>query len=68
MCGIGWWLGLAWPYYAGLLCALAVVLYQYMLIRGRDPRSCFRAFNDNNWVGAAVFGGIALAYLVAAPH
>jgi 4-hydroxybenzoate polyprenyltransferase len=68
MCGIGWWLGLGWPYYAGLLCALALVLYQYALIRGRDPRSCFRAFNDNNWVGAAVFGGIALAYLVAAPR
>ena len=68
MCGIGWWLGLAWPYYAGLLCALALVLYQYTLIRGRDPRNCFRAFNDNNWVGAAAFGGIALAYLVAAPR
>jgi len=68
MCSIGWWLGLGWPYYAGLLCALVLVLYQYTLIRGRDPRSCFRAFNDNNWVGAAVFGGIALAYLVAAPR
>ena len=68
MCGIGFWLGLAWPYYAGLLCALALVLYQYTLIRGRDRRSCFRAFNDNNWVGAAVFGGIALAYLIAAPR
>jgi len=66
MCGIGFWAGLAWPYYAGLLCALALLLYQYKLIRGRDPCSCFRAFNDNNWVGAAVFGGIALAYLVAA--
>jgi 4-hydroxybenzoate polyprenyltransferase len=68
MCGIGWRLGLAWPYYAGLVCALALALYQYTLIRGRDPRSCFRAFNDNNWVGAAVFGGIALAYLIAAPR
>ncbi|HXX10555.1 MAG TPA: 4-hydroxybenzoate octaprenyltransferase [Burkholderiales bacterium] len=68
MCGIGWWLGLGWPYYGGLLCALALVLYQCTLIRSRDPRSCFRAFNDNNWVGAAVFAGIALAYLVAAPR
>ena len=68
MCGIGFWLGLAWPYYAGLLCALALVFYQYTLIRGGDPRSCFRAFNDNNWVGAAVFGGIALAYLIAPPR
>jgi len=38
--------------------------YQYTLIRGRDPQSCFRAFKDNNWVGAVVFAGIALAYLL----
>jgi len=64
MAGIGFWLELAWPYYAGLLCAMALAAYQYMLIRGRDPQSCFRAFKDNNWVGAMVFAGIALAYLL----
>jgi 4-hydroxybenzoate polyprenyltransferase len=65
MAGIGWSLKLAWPYYAGLLCALALAAYQYTLIRDRDPQSCFRAFQDNNWVGAAVFAGIALAYLLS---
>jgi 4-hydroxybenzoate polyprenyltransferase len=64
MAGIGWWLKLAWPYYAGLMCALALAAYQYTLIRDRDPQSCFRAFQGNNWVGAAVFAGIALAYLL----
>jgi 4-hydroxybenzoate polyprenyltransferase len=67
MAGIGWSLKLAWPYCAGLLCALALVVYQYTLIRDRDPQKCFRAFRDNNWVGAAVFGGIALAYLLPSP-
>ncbi len=42
-------------------------LYQYTLIRGRDPQSCFRAFRDNNWVGAVVFAGIVLAYLLPTP-
>ena len=64
MSGIGWSLKLAWPYYAGLLCALALAAYQYTLVRDRDPQACFRAFQDNNWVGAAVFAGIGLAYLL----
>ena len=64
MAGIGFWLELAWPYYAGLLCAIGLAAYQYTLIRGRDPQSCFHAFKDNNWVGAVVFAGIALAYLL----
>jgi 4-hydroxybenzoate polyprenyltransferase len=68
MAGIGWSLKLAWPYYAGLLCALALAGYQYVLIRDRDPQSCFRAFQDNNWVGAVVFAGIVLAYLLPTPR
>lgn len=64
MVWIGRSLGLAWPYYAGLLCALALAAYQYVLIRGRDPDKCFRAFLDNNWVGAAIFAGIVLGYLL----
>jgi 4-hydroxybenzoate polyprenyltransferase len=58
---IGGCLDLAWPYYAGLAVAVALVVYQYRLIRSRQPARCFRAFLNNNWVGAAVFGGIALA-------
>ncbi len=65
MTGIGWLLALGWPYYAGLLCALALAVYQYTLIRDRDPQGCFRAFRNNNWVGGAVFAGIALGYLLS---
>jgi 4-hydroxybenzoate polyprenyltransferase len=64
MAWIGWSLRLAWPYHAGLLCALGLGVYQYVLIRDRDPFKCFRAFLHNNWVGAAIFGGIVFAYLL----
>jgi len=28
------------------------------LIRDRDRDSCFKAFNQNNWVGAVIFAGM----------
>jgi 4-hydroxybenzoate polyprenyltransferase len=63
MAAVGWHLALAWPYYAGLACAAGLVLYQLNLIRNRQRERSFKAFLDNNWVGGAVFIGIALAYL-----
>jgi 4-hydroxybenzoate polyprenyltransferase len=36
-------------------------LQQY-LIRDRDPKACFKAFLQNNQVGAAIFFGIFLSY------
>ncbi|HZP88417.1 MAG TPA: 4-hydroxybenzoate octaprenyltransferase [Burkholderiales bacterium] len=62
MIGIGLHLRLAWPYYVGLAAAVGVILYQLRLIRHRGPADCFRAFLNNNWVGAAVFAGIAVAF------
>jgi 4-hydroxybenzoate polyprenyltransferase len=61
LAAIGWQLRLSWPYYAGLLGAAAFAAYQYVLIRTREPSRCFRAFLNNNWMGGAVFAGIALA-------
>jgi 4-hydroxybenzoate polyprenyltransferase len=51
--------GLAWPYYAGLGLAGAMMLYHWTLIRDRSREGCFKAFRHNNWVGAALFAGIA---------
>jgi 4-hydroxybenzoate polyprenyltransferase len=51
-------------YYAGLGVAVGLILYQYRLIHDRDRARCFKAFLHNNWVGAAVFAGIALDYLI----
>jgi 4-hydroxybenzoate polyprenyltransferase len=38
--------------------------YHYTLIRERDRMKCFAAFRHNNWLGACVFAGTAVAYLV----
>jgi 4-hydroxybenzoate polyprenyltransferase len=32
--------------------------HHYRLIRGRDREACFKAFNQNNWVGAIIFVGL----------
>jgi 4-hydroxybenzoate polyprenyltransferase len=53
---------LGWPYYAGLAAAAALMGYHYVLIRERSREGCFKAFRHNNWVGAAVFAGIAAHY------
>ena len=37
-------------------------LYQQYLIRNREPTACFKAFLNNNWVGAVVFAGIVADY------
>jgi 4-hydroxybenzoate polyprenyltransferase len=50
-------------YYGGLAAASLFGLYQLRLIRDREPSSCFRAFLNNAWLGAAVFAGIVLDYL-----
>ena len=56
--GLGvWFLG-------GLVVAAGIAVYHYTLIRGRERDACFYAFRHNNWLGAAVFGGIALDYVV----
>jgi len=54
--------GIAWPYYAGLTAAGAMMLYHWSLIRGRTREGCFRAFMHNNWVGGAVFAGIVASF------
>jgi 4-hydroxybenzoate polyprenyltransferase len=58
----GWELGLRWWFVAGIALAGAIALYHYRLIRGRDRMACFAAFRHNNWLGAAIFAGVALDY------
>ena len=53
------------PFYGlGLAVAAGIALYHYGLIRGRTREGCFRAFNHNNWFGAAVCAGLALEYWI----
>lgn len=62
MTGIGHSLGLGWPYYLSLLLSVLLIGRQYLDIRHRDRALCFKAFLDNNRVGAVIFAGLVLAY------
>jgi 4-hydroxybenzoate polyprenyltransferase len=62
--GVGMMVHRKWPYYLGLAVAAVIALHHYSLIRQREPARCFRAFLHNNWLGAAVFGGLFASYLV----
>lgn len=66
MVAIGLLQNLGVIYYIGLATALGLILYQYRLIHDRDRARCFKAFLHNNWVGATIFAGIVLDYLVRA--
>jgi 4-hydroxybenzoate polyprenyltransferase len=50
-------------YYAGVAVAGAMAVHHWTLIRGRSREGCFRAFNHNNWFGAAVFAGLLVDLL-----
>jgi len=49
-------------YHLGVLVAIALFCWQHYLIRQRDRQACFKAFLNNNWVGAALFAGLVLDY------
>ncbi|WP_439835557.1 4-hydroxybenzoate octaprenyltransferase [Aeromonas enteropelogenes] len=51
-------------YYWGLLGAAVLFVYQQRLIRERQREACFQAFLNNNYVGALVFAGLVLDYLL----
>lgn len=49
-------------FYLSLLAAGAFFLYQQYLIRNRDRDACFKAFLNNNYVGAVIFIGLVADY------
>ncbi|MCG6935243.1 MAG: 4-hydroxybenzoate octaprenyltransferase, partial [Proteobacteria bacterium] len=55
-------IGAGYAFYTGLGIATVLGTYQQYLIRRRDPEKCFRAFLNNNWLGAAIFAGILFNY------
>ena len=59
---VGWHYGLGGWFVGGLLVAGGCAVYHYRLIRERDRAGCFAAFRHNNWLGAAIFAGVALDY------
>jgi 4-hydroxybenzoate polyprenyltransferase len=59
---VGWQLQRGWPFFTGVVIAALCALYHYTLIRERERMACFAAFRHNNWLGAAIFAGIAADY------
>lgn len=49
------------PFYLSLLIAAGLFVYQQRLIAGRKRMACFAAFMNNNYVGLALFLGVALS-------
>ena len=54
--------GLGIFYYVALGVAVVLVLRQFWMARDRGREHCFEAFLSNQWVGLAVFAGIAANY------
>ena len=64
LAAIGLNLRFGWAYFAGLAVAGAMAVYHYRLIRTRSREGCFKAFMHNNWLGAAIFAGIAADHAI----
>jgi len=62
LAGLGTLLSLSGWYYAALAVCAALVYHHWRLIRDRSREGCWRAFLHSNWIGAAVFAGIALSF------
>lgn len=63
MVSVGWLSGLGWPYYVAIAAAGCLFIYQQQLIKNRDRDACFKAFLNNNYVGLALFVGLAVSFL-----
>jgi len=51
-------------FYLGIIVAGGLFAYQYTLTQHRNTEMCFKAFLNNHWVGASVFLGILVDYLI----
>jgi 4-hydroxybenzoate polyprenyltransferase len=62
---VGWQTGRGPAFHGGLLAAAGIALYHLWLIRNRERAACFKAFLHNNWLGFAVFAGLAADTLLS---
>lgn len=62
--GLGVILQMSAVYYSSILLIAGFFSYQQYLIKDRLGSACFRAFLNNNWVGAIIFSGIFAHYLL----
>lgn len=60
---VGWVNSLSWHFYHGLILAVCFAIYQQHLCKNRKTELCFKAFLNNNWLGAMIYCGIVLGTL-----
>jgi 4-hydroxybenzoate polyprenyltransferase len=56
--------GMGYAFYSALIVAAGLCVYQQHIAKDRDRVACFAAFLHNNWVGAVIFVGIAVDFLL----
>lgn len=61
---LGGRLDLGWPFLVALLAAGVLFAWEFRLAVNREPGPCLQAFLHNHWVGAVIFAGVFLAYLL----
>jgi 4-hydroxybenzoate polyprenyltransferase len=64
---VGYWARLGVFYFIGLAIAAGLAGYQYLLIRERQRERCFKAFLNNNLLGAVIYGAIVVDSLLRIP-
>ncbi|MGR6871876.1 4-hydroxybenzoate octaprenyltransferase [Pseudomonas sp. HK3] len=57
-------MGATWPLYLAITVAAGLFGYHQMLTKNRDRDLCFKAFLHNHWVGAVLFAGLFVHYLM----
>jgi 4-hydroxybenzoate polyprenyltransferase len=62
MIAVGLSFDLGWPYFAGIAAATGIMIYHQTLIFRQKREQCFRAFLNNNYLGATLFIAIVLSY------
>ena len=62
MIAVGLSFGLGLPYFAGVAVSAGIAIYHQTLIFRQDRKLCFRAFLNNNYLGATLFIAIVLSY------
>ncbi len=60
---LGWWLTLGNAYYWGVLVAAVLFVHQQRLIGERKREACLQGFLNNNYVGMALFIGLAISVM-----
>ena len=61
---LGLRLQFSWPWFAGVMIAATLFLWQQYLVRNRGRDACFKAFLNNNWVGMAIWIGLLTTYII----